>query len=134
MDDENDNDFDIENSNEVDFSDNEDAVDQFIIDDEKKDEQSGFKILTPNNILEHIEKNPKKTVPVLSKFEKARIIGVRLQQLAYGAKPRINTDNLKSIKEIVEQELIQRMIPFILKRTLPNGISEYWKMEEFEIV
>jgi len=134
MDDENDNDFDIENSNEVDFSDNEDAVDQFIIDDEKKDEQSGFKILTPNNILEHIEKNPKKTVPVLSKFEKARIIGVRLQQLAYGAKPRINTDNLKSIKEIVEQELIQRMIPFILKRTLPNGTSEYWKMEEFEIV
>ena len=134
MDDENDNDFDIENSNEVDFSDNEDAVDQFIIDDEKKDEQSGFKILTSNNILEHIEKNPKKTVPVLSKFEKARIIGVRLQQLAYGAKPRINTDNLKSIKEIVEQELIQRMIPFILKRTLPNGTSEYWKMEEFEIV
>jgi len=134
MDDENDNDFDIENSNEVDFSDNEDAIDQFIIDDEKKDEQSGFKILTPNNILEHIEKNPKKTVPVLSKFEKARIIGVRLQQLAYGAKPRINTDNLKSIKEIVEQELIQRMIPFILKRTLPNGTSEYWKMEEFEIV
>ena len=134
MDDENDNDFDIENSNDVDFSDNEDAVDQFIIDDEKKDEHSGFKILTSNNILEHIEKNPKKTVPVLSKFEKARIIGVRLQQLAYGAKPRVNTDKLKNINEIVEQELLQRQIPFILKRTLPNGTSEYWKMEEFEIV
>ena len=122
MDDENDNDFDIENSNEVDFSDNEDAVDQFIIDDEKKDDQTGFKIVTSNNILEHIEKNPKKTVPVL------------LQQLAYGAKPRIDTTGLKSIKEIVEQELSQRKLPFILKRTLPNGSSEYWKMEEFEIV
>jgi DNA-directed RNA polymerase I, II, and III subunit RPABC2 len=134
MDDENDNDFDIENSNEVDFSDNEDAIDQFIIDDEKKDDQTGFKIVTSNNILEHIEKNPKKTVPVLSKFEKARIVGVRLQQLAYGAKPRIDTTGLKSIKEIVEQELSQRKLPFILKRTLPNGSSEYWKMEEFEIV
>jgi DNA-directed RNA polymerase I, II, and III subunit RPABC2 len=72
--------------------------------------------------------------PLLTKFERARIIGVRLQQLAYGAKPRVNVENLKSINEIVEKELLERKIPFIIRRSLPNGTFEDWKLEEFEYV
>lgn len=128
---------DIENelSNDNDF-DEEDATDIMNIEDEENvtGSNEGFKLVTFKNILENIEKNPKKTIPFLTKFERARIMGVRLQQLAYGAKPRINTENLKSIQEIVEQELIQRKIPFIIRRSLPNGSSEDWKIEEFEIV
>lgn len=127
---------DLENdlSNEPDFSDDEDVSDLIVEEDEKLSEDSGFKLLTYKNILENIEKRPKKTIPLLTKFEKARIIGVRLQQLAYGAKPRVNVDGLKSINEIVEKELIERKIPFIVRRTLPNGQSEDWKLEEFETV
>ena len=61
-------------------------------------------------------------------------MGVRLQQLAYGAKPRVDTTNLRSINEIVEKELLERKIPFIIRRTLPNGSYEDWKLEEFESV
>jgi DNA-directed RNA polymerase I, II, and III subunit RPABC2 len=127
---------DIENefTNDNEISDEEDITDFSIEDDDKQNEENSFKIITFKNILEHIEKTPKKTIPILTKFERARIQGVRLQQLANGAKPRINTSGLKSIKEIVEQELIQRKIPFIIKRSLPNGSAEYWKIEEFEMV
>ena len=122
-------------TNDNDFIEEDDEItDLNIEEDEKQNEEEPFQLLTYKNVLENIEKKPKKTIPILTKFEKARIMGVRLQQLAYGAKPRINTDNLKTIHEIVEQELIQRKIPFIIRRTLPNGNVEDWKLEEFNIV
>jgi len=83
--------------------------------------------------FDDIKKNKvtKKTVPFLNKFEKARIIGVRKQQLSNGAEPKVNTTNLKSINEIVEEELKQRKIPLIIRRKLPNGVYEDWKLDEF---
>jgi DNA-directed RNA polymerase I, II, and III subunit RPABC2 len=127
---------DLENdiSNEADFSEDEDGIDLIVEEEDKLSEDTGFKLLTYKNVLENIEKRPKKTIPLLTKFEKARIVGVRLQQLAYGAKPRVNVTGLKSINEIVKKELIERKIPFIIRRTLPNGQSEDWKLEEFQTV
>lgn len=127
-----DNDNDITNDN--DLSDEEDISDLNVEDDEPSNEDEGFKIITYKNVLEKIEKKIKKTIPLLTKFERARIMGVRLQQLAYGAKPRVDITNLKNINEIVEKELFERKIPFIIRRILPNGNYEDWKLEEFEIV
>ena len=78
-----------------------------------------------------MEKKHKKSIPYLTKFERARIIGTRLQQLAYGAKPRVNTKGLNSIQEIVEKELDERKILFIIRRPMPDGTYEDWKLEEF---
>ena len=125
---------DNEYTNDNELSEDEDLTELNVEEDEKNNEDNTFKILTYKNIIEDIAKKTKKTIPLLTKFERARIVGVRLQQLAYGAKPRIDTTNLKSINEIVEQELIQRKIPFIIRRTLPNSTYEDWKLEEFEIV
>ena len=124
--------IDNDYTNDNDFSEDEDITD--INQEEEDKEDTTFKILTYKNILENIEKKPKKTIPLLTKFERARIIGVRLQQLAYGAKPRVDTTNLRSINEIVDKELLERKIPFIIRRTLPNGSYEDWKLEEFESV
>ena len=63
----------------------------------------------------------KKTLPFLTKYEKARIIGLRTQQLASGSKPVIDTSNLNSNLEIAEKELKLKKIPFIIKRRLPNN-------------
>ena len=128
-----DNDNDITNENDF-LEDEDDVIDLNIEEDDKPNNEESFKILTYKNIIENIEKKPKKTIPILTKFERARIVGVRLQQIAYGAKPRINTDNCKSINEIVDKELLERKIPFIIRRTLPNGSYEDWKLEEFESV
>ena len=97
-------------------------------------EEKQFNIISYNDIVKNINTKEKKTIPYLSKFEKARIIGARLQQLAYGAQPKINAENLHNINDIVLEELKQRKIPFIIRRSMPNGTYEDWKMEEFEYV
>ena len=76
-----------------------------------------------------INEEEKKTLPFLTKYEKARIIGLRTQQLASGSKPLINTKNLNSNLEIAEKELKLKKIPFIIKRRLPNNKFEHWKIE-----
>lgn len=95
-----------------------------ISDNENEEELLAYNEIKNNNIQ-------KKTVPFLNKFEKARIIGVRKQQLSNGAEPKINTNNLTTIEEIVEEELKQRRIPLIIRRKLPNGVFEDWKLEDF---
>jgi DNA-directed RNA polymerase I, II, and III subunit RPABC2 len=35
---------------------------------------------------------------------------------------------------IAEMELNEKKIPFIVRRPLPNGASEYWKLQELEIL
>jgi DNA-directed RNA polymerases I, II, and III subunit RPABC2 len=124
--------FEIEKNVEYENISEDDEEEEYEEEFEEKDED--FKILTYKNILENIQKNTKKTLPILTKFEKARVIGVRLQQLAYGARPLIDTSNCKNIEDIVNEELKQRKIPFIIRRTLPNGVCEDWKMEEFDLV
>ena len=90
-----------------DFSEAEEETNDFLIEDEedKNNQEDNLKILSYHNVVEHIQKKPKKTIPILTKFERARIRGVRLQQLAYGAKPRVDVSGLKSIEQIVEKEL-----------------------------
>ena len=108
--------------------------DDNIIDDDNDNEKEELNVISYDEILEKINNKKKKTVPFLNKFEKARLLGVRIQQLSSGAEPKINTTGFESIIDIVEEELKQRKIPLIIKRNLPNGESEEWKLEEFEKV
>ena len=76
-----------------------------------------------------------KTYPVLSKYEKAKIIGLRVNQLNYGANPFIEIKNLNLDKVlIVEEELKQKKLPFIIKRPIPNGKFEYWNVKDLEFI
>lgn len=74
-----------------------------------------------------------KTLPILSKFERARILGLRAKQLANGATPFIKlNDNVVQNHIIAEMELEQNVLPFIVCRPLPNGKKEYWKIQDLE--
>lgn len=76
-----------------------------------------------------------KTVPFLTKYERARIIGERAKQLEYGSKPFIHIEqNEIDSYLIAEKEYLQKAIPFIIKRPLPNGSCEYWKLKDLEIM
>jgi DNA-directed RNA polymerase subunit K/omega len=76
-----------------------------------------------------------KTYPLLSKYEKTKIIGLRVSQLNKGAKPYIETTNLFLDKSIIaEKELIQKKLPFIIQRPIPNGTFEYWNIKDLEII
>ncbi len=117
---------------DYDVNDYEEEEDTFIEDEEPDINETN--IISYDEMIEKSKNKKKKTVPFLNKFEKARLIGVRIQQLSSGSEPKISTGGLNSIVEIVEEELKQRKIPLIIKRNLPNGESEEWKLEEFEKV
>jgi DNA-directed RNA polymerase subunit K/omega len=94
-------------------------------------------------LLSNITRNEKgqivdklhRTIPILTKFEKTRIIGLRAKQIDEGAVPFIKVpNNVIDGYTIALQELEQKVIPFIIRRPLPNGGSEYWKVSDLEIV
>ncbi len=77
-----------------------------------------------------------KTLPFLTKYERTRILGERTKQLNSGASPFIKVDiSVIDGYLIALQELEERVIPFIIKRPLPNGNGvEYWKLTDLEII
>jgi DNA-directed RNA polymerase subunit K/omega len=80
-----------------------------------------------------IDKNHK-TVPILTKYEKTRILGQRAKQINNGSKPYINvSENIIDGYLIAEMELKEKKIPFIIRRPLPNQTFEYWKIKDLEI-
>ena len=76
-----------------------------------------------------------KTIPIMTKYEKAKIIGIRAQQINSGSEPFIQVDNnMIDGLTIANEELLQRKIPFIIRRPLPNGTSEYWNINDLELL
>jgi DNA-directed RNA polymerase I, II, and III subunit RPABC2 len=75
------------------------------------------------------------TLPFITRYEKARILGERAKQINAGAKPFIKVD--ASVIDgylIALSEFEQKKIPFIIKRPMPNGGCEYWKLSDLEIL
>jgi DNA-directed RNA polymerase I, II, and III subunit RPABC2 len=76
-----------------------------------------------------------KTLPFLTRYEKARILGERAKQLNAGAKSTIELDaNIIDGYLIAMKEFEEKKIPFIIKRPLPNGGCEYWRVSDLEIL
>jgi len=76
-----------------------------------------------------------KTIPFLTKYERARILGQRAKQIESGSKPFIKIpENIIDGYIIAEMELHQKKIPFILRRPLPTGGCEYWNLRDLEII
>ena len=71
--------------------------------------------------------------PTLTRFEKARIMGSRALQLSLGAPSfiEIPKNGITSL-QIAMMELEQRLLPIVIKRTLPNGDYQNIPMNRFE--
>ena len=68
----------------------------------------------------------------LTKYEMVRILGERTKQLTLGAKPMIKNYQSLSYDKIAEEELKLNMIPYKIKRPLPNGRYEIWTLSELK--
>lgn len=81
--------------------------------------------------------NPKNNITnnILSKYEKTKILGLRMEQLARQADPYVDVDMNKPFDpaEISLRELRERKIPFMICRTLPNGKKEYYRLDDMII-
>jgi DNA-directed RNA polymerase I, II, and III subunit RPABC2 len=82
-----------------------------------------------NHIIDPLHK----TLPILTRYEKARVLGERARQINAGASPMIDVEpTLVDGYLIALKELEQKRIPFIIQRPLPNGTSEYWRVSDLE--
>ena len=76
-----------------------------------------------------------RTIPFLTKYEKARVLGQRAKQIETGAKPFVSVpENVIDGYVIAELELQQKRIPFIIRRPIPGGAFEYWNIRDLEMI
>jgi DNA-directed RNA polymerase I, II, and III subunit RPABC2 len=84
-----------------------------------------------NNIIDKLHR----TLPYLTKYERARVLGQRAKQINSGAKAFVKVpDNTIDGYLVAELELVQKRIPFIIRRPIPGGACEYWKLKDLEII
>ena len=76
-----------------------------------------------------------RTMPFLTKYERARIIGARAEQIDHGGEPFIPLDeSIINGRTIALLEFEAKKIPFIIARPLPNGATEYWHLHDLEVL
>ena len=84
-----------------------------------------------NNIIDKLHR----TLPYLTKYERARVLGQRAKQINSGAKAFVKVpENVIDGYLIAEMELLQKRVPFIVRRPIPGGGCEYWKLRDLEII
>lgn len=85
-----------------------------------------------NDIMKGYDPTKNKTKNILTKYERVKIIGLRSEQLQRGADPYVPIDTKKEFnpRDIATEELKQNKLPFMIRRPLPDGSHEYWRLDD----
>lgn len=78
----------------------------------------------------YVPSDKRMTKPIMTKYERVRILSDRIQQLTLGAKPMIKNVNNLVPDEIAREELKYDVIPLIIRRPRPDGEYELWYTKE----
>ncbi len=90
-----------------------------------------FDVIDFSQDLQKASETQKKTLPIMTKYEKAKLIGQRAVQIAKGMPALVSTKGLDSDIKIAERELKEKKTPMIVRRFLPDGTYEDWRVSEF---
>ncbi|KAL0229753.1 hypothetical protein PCE1_003317 [Barthelona sp. PCE] len=87
-----------------------------------------------NQQMETVEEDKRITTPNLTKYEKSRVLGTRALQISMGAPILVEyttpSGEFFDPLKVAELELQQSVIPMVIRRYLPNGEYEDWKVSE----
>jgi DNA-directed RNA polymerase I, II, and III subunit RPABC2 len=76
-----------------------------------------------------------RTLPIVTRYERARVLGERAKQIDGGAQIFVEVeDSMIDAYLIALKEFEAKKIPFIVQRPLPNGACEYWRLSDLEIL
>jgi DNA-directed RNA polymerase I, II, and III subunit RPABC2 len=71
------------------------------------------------------------TYPFMTQYEKTKCISFRASQLEHGAAPYIVVpEGVTDAYQIAKMELEAKRLPYIIKRTLPDGTFEVWRLSD----
>lgn len=89
--------------------------------------------------ISNIDKTHYRSLPILTKYEFDQVIGLRTMHLSRGAPPLIALDegfkiesNIQ-LREVAQRELVEKRLPYMIKRVMPNGKPEYWSISDLDI-
>jgi DNA-directed RNA polymerase I, II, and III subunit RPABC2 len=118
-----------EDVEEDDLDDIEDDENTINISDNHK-----FEIVSKDKTYERLESRKRICSPMMTTHELTKLIGIRAQQLSCGMNPMvIVSPDIMDTKFIAIQELLQKKMPLILRRFLPNDLYEDWRVEDLII-
>merc|ERR1711865_12669 len=101
------------------------------VDDMDQDDTGAFDVQEDEqDAAPRAAEGPRKTTPYMTKYERARILGARALQISMNAPVMVELDNETDPLLIAERELHARVIPFVVRRYLPDGTYEDWKVKE----
>jgi DNA-directed RNA polymerases I, II, and III subunit RPABC2 len=70
------------------------------------------------------------TTRYMTKYERARVLGTRALQISMNAPVMVDLDGETDPLRIAEKELREKKIPIIIRRYMPDGSYEDWKVDE----
>ena len=106
------------------------TLDKMIDDDNEYYDNDEEVEAQPDTTVEYVKKEERQSSAKLTKYEMVRILGERSKQLTMGAKPMIKNYKNLPYDKIAEEELKLNMIPYKIRRPLPNGKFELWTLDE----
>jgi DNA-directed RNA polymerase I, II, and III subunit RPABC2 len=75
------------------------------------------------------------TYPHLTQYERTKCLSFRASQIGHGAKPYVKVPpGMTDSYQIAKLELESKRLPFLLRRPLPNGTYEVWKLSDLVIL
>lgn len=74
--------------------------------------------------------------PLITKYELNQVISLRMLHISKGSPTYIPVDRpiLSNIelRAFVERELVEGKLPYMIKRAMPNGKTEYWRLKDMD--
>lgn len=104
--------------------------DEETIDDDHEYEEEEVE----QNVEQVVKPEDRESRPILTKYERVRILGDRAKQLSLGAKPMLLNVDTMDPKSVAKLELERGVIPFIIEKPLPDGRIEKWRVSELKII
>ena len=97
-------------------------------DEDNKEEEEGLAGIRRGT--RKVAEEERITSRFMTKYERARILGSRALQISKNAPLMVDPGEESDPYKLAEMELDKRKVPFIVRRYLPDGSYEDWKVSE----
>lgn len=81
-------------------------------------------------VNKRIPNEERKTSQYMTKYERARVLGVRATQISQNAPVLVDLEGETDPLAIALKELNQKKMPLVVRRYMPDGYYEDWTCEE----
>lgn len=98
------------------------------------EEKKQMDLMLDDSEVHYANNKDRVTTRYLTKYERARVLGARALQISKNAPILVEVDpGTWDPLKIAEKELIEKKIPFKIRRYLPDGSYEDWRVDELII-